>query len=531
MRLKVLFSGLFLLLASLAFPQKKTFVSARDTSVRLLADDPIAAQLDSLAYLKLFETTRYGGEFGRPGNFGFTPDSVPVYSPQVLAERIAKMDAQSPFKLIYNDEVKAYINMYSIRKRNQVSRMIGLSELYFPLFEETLAKYKMPLELKYLAIVESALNPAARSRVGAQGLWQFMYGTGKLFKLNINSYVDERCDPIKSTEAACLYMKYLYSIYKDWSLVLAAYNSGPGNVNKAIRRSGGKTNYWDLRPYLPRETAGYVPAFIAAVYVMNYSKEHNLYPIMPKAIFSEIDTLHIHRRLTFNQLSAVLDMPVEDIAFLNPSYLLGVIPETEGHHILTLPKSKVATFINNEETIYSYKSPRESRMDSLMSIKRALPIASKTHVVRSGESISAVARKYGVTVNEIKKWNKLKSAKLKRGQRLKVRPPYTAQVEQSVSSSGGNTEIKSAEESKSNTQATEEKTEQASESATPTETSKTTTKEKKTPGISTYKVRPGDTLWKVAVSHGMTLAEIRKLNGFTSKTVLRTGMKIKVKTK
>lgn len=531
MRLKVLFSGLFLLLASLAFPQKKTFVSARDTTVRLLADDPIAAQLDSLAYLKLFETTRYGGEFGRPGNFGFTPDSVPVYSPQILAERIAKMDAQSPFKLIYNDEVKAYINMYSIRKRNQVSRMIGLSELYFPLFEETLAKYKMPLELKYLAIVESALNPAARSRVGAQGLWQFMYGTGKLFKLNINSYVDERCDPIKSTEAACLYMKYLYSIYKDWSLVLAAYNSGPGNVNKAIRRSGGKTNYWDLRPYLPRETAGYVPAFIAAVYVMNYSKEHNLYPIMPKAIFSEIDTLHIHRRLTFNQLSAVLDMPVEDIAFLNPSYLLGVIPETEGHHILTLPKSKVATFINNEETIYSYKSPRESRMDSLMSIKRALPIASKTHVVRSGESISAVARKYGVTVNEIKKWNKLKSAKLKRGQRLKVSPPYTAQVEQSVSSSGGNTEIKPAEESKTNTQATEEKTEQASESATPTETSKTTTKEKKTPGVSTYKVRPGDTLWKVAVSHGMTLSEIRKLNGFTSKTVLRTGMKIKVKTK
>lgn len=531
MRLKVLFSGLFLLLASLAFPQKKTFVSARDTSVRLLADDPIAAQLDSLAYLKLFETTRYGGEFGRPGNFGFTPDSVPVYSPQVLAERIAKMDAQSPFKLIYNDEVKAYINMYSIRKRNQVSRMIGLSELYFPLFEETLAKYKMPLELKYLAIVESALNPAARSRVGAQGLWQFMYGTGKLFKLNINSYVDERCDPIKSTEAACLYMKYLYSIYKDWSLVLAAYNSGPGNVNKAIRRSGGKTNYWDLRPYLPRETAGYVPAFIAAVYVMNFSKEHNLYPIMPKAIFSEIDTLHIHRRLTFNQLSAVLDMPVEDIAFLNPSYLLGVIPETEGHHILTLPKSKVATFINNEETIYSYKSPRESRMDSLMSIKRALPIASKTHVVRSGESISAVARKYGVTVNEIKKWNKLKSAKLKRGQRLKVSPPYTAQVEQSVSSSGGNTEIKPAEESNSNTQANEEKSEQTAESSTPTETSKTTTKEKKSPGVSTYKVRPGDTLWKVAVSHGMTLAEIRKLNGFTSKTVLRTGMKIKVKAK
>ena len=255
MRLKALFSGLFLLLVSIAFPQKRTYVSSRDTSIRLLADDPIVAQLDSLAFLNLFEPSRNQGEVGRPKSFGFASDSVPVYSPQILAERIAKMDAASPFKLIYNEEVKAYIDMYSIRKRNQVSRMIGLSELYFPLFEETLAKYKMPLELKHLAIIESALNPAARSRVGAQGLWQFMYGTGKLFKLEVNSYIDERCDPIKSTEAACLYMKYLYSIYKDWSLVLAAYNSGPGNVNKAIRRSGGKTNYWDLRPFLPKETA------------------------------------------------------------------------------------------------------------------------------------------------------------------------------------------------------------------------------------------------------------------------------------
>jgi membrane-bound lytic murein transglycosylase D len=402
MRLKALFSGLFLLLVSIAFPQKRTYVSSRDTSVRLLADDPIVAQLDSLAYLKLFESSRYIGEVGHTRSFGFAPDSVPIYSPQIIAERVAKMDATSPFKLIYNDEVKAYIDMYSIRKRNQVSRMIGLSELYFPLFEETLAKYKMPLELKNLAIIESALNPAARSRVGAQGLWQFMYGTGKIFKLEVNSYIDERCDPIKSTEAACLYMKYLYSIYKDWSLVLAAYNSGPGNVNKAIRRSGGKTNYWDLRPFLPKETAGYVPAFIAATYIMNYSKEHNLYPIKPKAIFNEIDTLHIHRRLTFNQISAVLDMPIEDVEFLNPSYLLGVIPETEGRHILTLPRGKIPVFMNNEETIYSYKSPRESRMDSLLNIKRALPIASKTHVVRSGESISAVARKYCVTVNELK---------------------------------------------------------------------------------------------------------------------------------
>jgi membrane-bound lytic murein transglycosylase D len=526
MNLKALLTFVLMLISLGIFSQKRVYTpSAKDTSVKLLSDDPISAALDSLAYLKLFETTRFNGELGRPGSFGFTADSVPLYDPSVFAERIAKLDALSPFKLIYNDEVKAYINMYSIRKRNQVSRMIGLSELYFPLFEETLAKYKMPLELKYLAIVESALNPAARSRAGAQGLWQFMYGTGKLFRLNINSYIDERCDPIKSTEAACLYMKYLFSIYKDWSLVLAAYNSGPGNVNKAIRRSGGKTNYWELRPYLPKETAGYVPAFIAAVYVMNYSKEHNIYPIMPRAIFNEIDTLHIHRRVTFNQLSNVLNMPVEDIEFLNPTYLLGVIPETDGYHVLTLPKSKVAVFINNEQTVYSYKSTSESRMDSLMNIKKALPIASKTHVVRSGESISMIARKYGVTVNELRQWNNLRSGKLKRGQRLKVSSPYKAKIQEVVTSSGASSSSETTQQVSETSQTgvkQETNADQTSENKTKTPASKE---------YIFYKVRSGDTLWKIAVSHGMTLTEIRKLNGFTSKTQLKVGQKIKVKAK
>jgi membrane-bound lytic murein transglycosylase D len=508
------------------FAQRRSVISARDTSVKLQADDPIAAALDSLAYLKLFETTRYGSEFGRPSAMGFSPDSVPVYEPAVIAERIAKLDALSPFKLVYNDEVKAYINMYAIRKRNLVSRMIGLSELYFPLFEEALARHKMPLELKYLAIVESALNPAARSRVGAQGLWQFMYGTAKLFKLNINSYIDERCDPIKSTEAACLYMKYLYSIYKDWSLVLAAYNSGPGNVNKAIRRSGGKTNYWDLRPFLPKETAGYVPAFIAAVYVMNHAKEHNLYPIMPRAVFSEIDTVHIRKRLTFSQLSNVLDMPVDDIEFLNPTYLLGVIPETGSYNVLTLPKSKIPVFINNEQTIYAYRT-KETVRDSLLNITKALPVASKTHVVRSGESISSIARKYGVTVNELKKWNKLSSGKLKRGQRLKVSAPFKAKVEEV-------TQQNAPEQSSSATNETSaQETENSGGSTSEGDKPKTSPKTSKEPssGVSYYKVRPGDTLWKIATSHGMTLDEIRKLNGFGSKSKLQVGQKVKVKKK
>ena len=525
MRFLFLWGIVLIIGASKLQGQRTQLTSSRDTTIRLQNDDPIAAALDSLAYLKLFETTRVGSEFGKTWSLGFAPDSVPVYENSVIAERIAKLDAQSPFKLLYNSEVQAYINMYAIRKRNLVSRMIGLSELYFPLFEEALARHKMPLELKYLAIVESALNPAARSRVGAQGLWQFMYGTGKLFKLNVNSYVDERCDPIKSTEAACLYMKYLYSIYKDWSLVLAAYNSGPGNVNKAIRRSGGKTNYWDLRPYLPKETGGYVPAFIAANYVMNYAREHNLQPIMPRAIFTEIDTLHIRKRLTFSQLSQVLDMPVDDIEFLNPTYLLGVIPESETYHVLTLPKSKVPTFINNEQVIYTYRT-KETVRDSLMNITRALPVASKTHVVRSGESISAIARKYGVTVAELKKWNRLSSNKLKRGQRLKVSAPYKEKT-QEVSSQNQATPTDKTSVTTEN--AAQEKAEPTKSGDNKSEESNPESKPAPAKNYKIYKVKRGDTLWKIAVSNGMTLEEIRKLNGFKSNTKIQVGQKVKVK--
>ena len=517
---------LFLLVGNL-LAQKKYSNSSRDTSVKILADDPIVAALDSLAYMKLFEGGRYSSEFSRQGISGISPDSVPVAEPTVMAERLAKLDAQSPFKLVYNEEVRNYINMYTIRKRAQVARMMGLSELYFPLFEEKLAKHKMPLELKCLAIIESALNPAAKSRAGAQGLWQFMYGTGKLFGLKVTSYTDERCDPLKSTEAACQYMKYLYSIYKDWSLVLAAYNSGPGNVNKAIRRSGGKTDYWELRPFLPKETAGYVPAFIAAVYMMHYTREHNLFPVKPKAIFHEIDTLHINKRVTFSQLSTVLDMSQEDIAFLNPTFLLEVIPETDTYHVLTLPKDKVATFMNNEETIFEYtpKPTTQIKSDTVAKeiVSPIAPAEIKKHTVRSGESISMVARRYGITVNQIKSWNNLRSSKIHRGQSLIVSPPYKAQVQEIVN--------KDTQNSAENTKVTPK---DSREEAVPKtqKTNNSNTKAKDTAKkFSYYKVKRGDTHWKIAVNHGMTLNEFHKLNRFNSKSKLVTGMKVKVKSK
>ncbi len=506
--------------------QKSSGESLRDTSLKLRGDDPIVAALDSLAFLKLFESGgKIAPEMRKGPTEGMTADSVPIYDNAIIEERITKLDEQSPFKLVYNSEVMAYINMYAVRKRAQVSKMLGLAELYFPMFEEALARHKMPLELKHLAIIESALNPAARSRVGAQGLWQFMYGTGKMFNLEVNSYIDERCDPIKSTDAACRYMKYLYSIYKDWSLVLAAYNSGPGNVNKAIRRSGGKTDYWDLRPFLPKETAGYVPAFIAATYVMSYANEHNLHPTMPKAVYSNVDTLHVRKKLQFTQLSKILDMPIEDIEFLNPTYLLGVVPQTDHHHVLTLPKDKIATFINNEDVIYTYVPPKkeEPQKDTAAAANSANSAAAtvKTHLVKSGESITTIARRYGVTVADIKKWNRLASNKLKRGQRIKVSAPYKEKAEKVMAQT--NTVTK--EKSDSGGEIKEEVTPE------PAPEKKTSPAPKPAKNYSIYKVRRGDSLWKIAASHGMTLDEIRKLNGFSSSAKIKVGQQIKVKKK
>lgn len=502
-----LFLGLASLPASAQTKKPGYSVSPRDTNLLVRNDDPISAALDSLSNLKMFQASRYLSDFARNNPNIPVSDSVnPFFEHSVYAERIARLDAISPFKFLYNDIVRGYIEMYATRKRNLVSRMIGLSQLYFPLFEETLAKHKMPLELKYLAIVESALNPNARSPAGATGLWQFMYGTGKMFNLEVNSYIDDRSDPIKATEAACLYMKYLYGIYKDWSLVLAAYNSGPGNVNKAIRRSGGATDYWSLRPFLPRETAGYVPAFIAASYVMHYAKEHKLYPIPPRKTFMDVDTVHVHQRVSFAQIATVLDMNVDDINYLNPSYLLGIIPYTNKYQVLTLPREKISVFVNNEQTLYNYR-PNESILDSLKMIKNAISLEKKVHVVRRGESLSSIARKYRVTLNELKRWNNLKKNVVPVGTRLIVNSAYKTQEKPATPASK---EIKT--------------------DANAQEKSTTEVKAPEPKEFSNYKVRAGDSVWKIAVSHGMTTQELVKLNNIKGNKV-NVGQLLKVKSK
>jgi len=293
---------LFALVASAQsnVPQTAVPTTKKDSSVTTFEDDPIASMLDSLANLPYFEKAKKKSNLQKRivGKYHFTADSIPQYDDKVYAERLAKLDYQSPFDLSYNDAVKQYILLYSVRKRELVSRIMAMSKLYFPMFEQLLDKYNLPLELKYLAVVESALNPDARSRTGARGLWQFMYTTGKMYNLTVNSYVDERSDPYKSTVAACEYFQYLYDTFGDWQLVLAAYNSGPGTVSRAIRRSGGKMNYWAIRPYLPKETQGYVPAFIAVNYVLNYTAEHNIFSDTPNKTFFQVDTVKIKQQLS-----------------------------------------------------------------------------------------------------------------------------------------------------------------------------------------------------------------------------------------
>ena len=382
-----------------------------------LQGDPIAAALDSLYRLNLFEKGYAKINYPKNAKYHFAPDSVPRYDEMVYEARLYKIDAVSPFDLQYNDIVKGYIEMYTLRKRELVSRMMALSQFYFPMFEEQLDKYNLPLELKYLAICESALNPMAKSHSGAMGLWQFMYPTGKMYGLKVSSYVDERCDPYKSTVAACEYFKYLYSLFGDWQMVLAAYNCGPGNINKAIRRSGGKKTYWEIRPYLPRETQGYFPAFIAVNYVMNYTAEHNLYSAIPKKTFLQVDTLTVKKQISFEQISAVLDISIEEIQYLNPSYRKLVIPvSVENASILTLPSNKIGEFVSNEDKIYNYYKKDTLKSKDIIAIQEV----AKIHVVKKGEHLSSIAKMYGCTVAEIKIWNRITTTSVNPGKKLTI---------------------------------------------------------------------------------------------------------------
>jgi len=340
-----------------------------------------------------------------------------VTYPDIYYEyRIEKLDKKSPIKLDFNKDVRKYIDIYLDKRAIKVSEFLGLEELYFPIFEEYLDKYNLPLELKYLPIVESGLNPLAQSSSGAMGLWQLLLNSSKLLGLDVSSYKDERCDPYLSTDAACRYLKYLYSIFNDWQLVLAAYNGGPGEVRNAIMRSGGKPGFWQIQNYLPEQTKWYVPAYIAVVYLSNYAQVHKINPKPPVFSYQNIDTLMIHEAVEFSKISEKTGISIENLCFLNPSYRRNFIPDLDKPQALVLPSAKVLTFLKMENQIYSRTNDTTDYLDKLKIAGDTLRLNKVLYTVSKGDFLHKIALRYGCTVENLRAWNKLESDNLKSGE-------------------------------------------------------------------------------------------------------------------
>ena len=346
----------------------------------------------------------------------------PIVSDSVYMDRLSRIP--SIMELPYNDAVKKSIEAYTVRLRNKVSFMLGAANFYMPIFEEALDAYDLPLELKYLPIIESALNPTALSRRRASGLWQFILSTGKIYGLENNSLVDERRDPVKASWAAARYLKDLYNIYKDWSLVLAAYNCGPGNVNKAIRRANGATDYWTLYYYLPRETRGYVPAFIAANYVMNYYCEHGICPLESELPI-HTDTIQISKDLNLNQVAAVCNISIEQLRSLNPQYKKDIIPGSNKPYALRLPENQIGTFIELQDSVFAYKADQYIGKRKTVAIKDGNGTSNSKgatyHRIRNGDTLGGIALRYNTTVSKLRQLNGIKGNNIRAGKTLRVR--------------------------------------------------------------------------------------------------------------
>lgn len=520
-------------------------ITADDFSVDIIQNNPIVDMLDSLTF-QIFSNE------GNDATFSNLNLNIPYFADSVYSKRMSQLNNQSPFKFEYNEDVKRFINLYAYNRRELMSRILGLSKLYFPLFEEILDKYNLPLELKYLAIVESALSPVAKSRVGAAGLWQFMYQTGKLYDLKVTSYTDDRNDPFKATDAACRHFVDLYKIYGDWCLVLAAYNSGAGNVNKAIRRAGGVKDFWKIKKFLPRETRGYVPAFMAVNYVYTFAKEHNITPKVPTFTIDDIDTVTIHSYLTTYQVAEALKIPIDELSFLNPAYKKGIIPASEDQkYILRLPKKYVGDFVTNEEILYKYNlsEKMQTEFTSLQTIQ-------KIHIVGKNENIRTIARRYHCTVSDIKVMNNLKSNYISYGQKIIVEVPFNEKysnkieaVKTPVSNNGfyivqdgdnlGNiarTYNCSVDDLKTwNNMSTiiikpgqqlKVKAPVAKIEIKPkTILSKTSSTNN---NITYHVVQKGDTMWGIATKYNISVDELKKLNNINNNSLI-IGSKLKIK--
>ncbi len=456
------------------------------------------------------------------------PDSV-------LIRRLQK--AEAAVRLSYNSVVRDYIEMYTTRKPGQVEMMLGLSAYYFPFFEEIFDKYGLPHELKYMAIIESALNPRAKSRAGAMGLWQFMLGTAKGLNLEVTTFTDERCDVLKATDAAARYLKQLYGVYQDWHLVIAAYNCGPGNVNKAITRAGGKTDYWQIYYALPKETRGYVPAYIAAAYVMNYYREHQLTPRYP-ALTLNTDTIMVNQMINLQQIAANLNIELEALQDLNPMYRLDVIPgSSDKSYPVRVPIELVSDFILQSDTIFRYQRdvhfpenriviPQTSASKSEGRYSPSLEGKAKIfYTVKSGDNPGFIANWYDVPLNDLKSWNNIHKNMIRVGQKLAV---YVPEGKSDYYKKINNLSL-SAKKALSGKRVPAN---QVSSPPSTKEISREPAVASVSGGYEYYTVRQGDNLWSIARKYpGISNQDIMKLNNITDEKGLRAGQKLKIRPK
>jgi membrane-bound lytic murein transglycosylase D len=474
--------------ANVHFKDKPALFYTNSDSL-ILQVHPKAALIDSLWLNKLIKSPLYDKELYVLGDDEMFVADLEELSTELLKSRLKHLNSKTPFKIEYNPQLEQIIRTYLQKRKSSISTIMERARYFFPMFEEHLAKYNIPMELKYLAVIESALNPNARSRVGATGLWQFMYPTGKFYNLEVNSYIDERSDPYRATEAACKYLESLYKMYGDWSMALAAYNYGPGNVSKAIRRSGGSTNYWNIRKYLPSETAAYVPAFYATLYLFEYAKEHNLKSKERAISYYATDTVQVKRQLTFAQINETLNVDIEVLKFLNPQYKLNIIPYVKDkNYILTLPIKDIGNFVSNERLIYAYADLEDAKEEK--PLLELIKIEDKiTHKVRSGDNLGKIAAKHGVAESNLRKWNNLKSSRILVGQNLVVYP----------------------------------------KNSNPVATQKATPANNDTKEHTYYIVKLGDSLWSIAKKYSnVSVQNIKDWNNLWSINSLKPGIKLKI---
>ena len=431
-------------------------------------------------------------------SLGYETGSRPDFSDSIYIARLNDLNRKTIIDIEINDDLLKTVKYFARNRRTFTAICLGRSKLFFPMFEEHLDKYNIPIELKYLSVIESGLRPYVKSRAGAVGLWQFMYRTGRMFGLQNDSFVDERMDPVKATDAACRYLKYLHGLYGDWSIALAAYNAGPGNVNKAIRRSGGQMNYWKLRPYLPKETQMYVPNFISMLYMMTYYADHNIVPREPKIYLHELDTVCLTESIRISYLDSMIGLSSEDFKHYNPIYKTDIIPKTDDGECIYLPVTYIDTFLVVEDSLYAMERYLDSIGTSFVALEKK-----KRHIVKEGETLSQIAEIYDVTTSEIRGWNGLRNNVIYPGQRLTIMLVERKYIESESASSSSSSSSRSSGSS--------------------------STKTSSDGNYKYYTLRSGESLWTVSQKFGIPFETIQALNRDIDPKRMQPGDKIKIK--